>query len=141
MMRPLESTDLPRHLTDDATVDVCIVADPYTEAQPAPLRYRPVRVVRLGRAEGQAVLDGLAGGTHRAEAFTECPWRRAGVEVVVTTSANTRSSVMLTCDQDYTNGITERLTEMEGRWSTLAGSGQAVLEREVAAYLDGRDTP
>ena len=59
----------------------------------------------------------------------------------MTTGNGSRFSVLLRCTQDYSQAVTERLAQMAGLWPTLDGPGQAVLEREVAAYLEARPVP
>ena len=141
VIRRLGPLDPPQQFSDVASVDVCVLADPYTEAEPRPLRFRPLRQVTLSPAERQAVLDGLAGATRRAERFTECPWRH----VVGGGRRDDRQRLPVLGAAALHPGLQpgrHRAAGPDG--GPLADprrTGQAVLEREVAAYLEARPVP
>lgn len=139
MMR-VDTSDPPRQLANPVRVLVCVTADPYTEAEPAPLRYRPLLARTLAMPQVTSVVDGLARATMVKGTYTDCPWRHAAIKVITIDSTGARSATLVRCQQDYSSGAladAEKLSTMRGTWPQLPQPAQNLLQQQVAVYLDG----
>jgi hypothetical protein len=130
----------PRHLPTPTSVHLCVTADPSIEAEPSPLRYRPVRSVELDRAQSGPVLEALDRVTWVSGRYVDCPWRHTTVQVVTSNDAGARLATLFICQQDYTTGVqgAQHLSTMRGVWPVLPDPVQALVQEEVSAYLNGR---
>ena len=139
-----DSVPPPRHLPNATRVHLCVTADPYTEAEPSPLRYRPVRAVELDRAQSQTVLNALDRTTTTSGRYVDCPWRHAVVQVVTTNDTGARLVTVFICQQDYTSGGAQgaqHMATMRGTWPVLPETAQGLLTTQASAYLKGRLAP
>lgn len=135
--RPLmgsDPADPPRRFSGARTVEVCVHTYPYAEAEPAPLRYRPVETVVVDGADALAVLDGLASAVEDTGRYTDCPWRGTWPVVAATTGQDRRTEVILRCEQVGPDGL-------DGRWTRLAGRGQEIVQQIVRSRMDPDPAP
>lgn len=133
----------PQRLSNPTAVHVCVMADPAIEAEPAPLRYRPLRGMELTRAQWEPLLSAMDGTTTVRGRYTTCPWRHAVVQVVTSDDTGARVATLFLCQQDFTKGVDTagRLSTMRGTWPVLPGREQQLLTEQASAYLSGRATP
>lgn len=133
----------PQHLSNPTAVHLCVMADPAVEAEPSPLRYRPLHATELTRAQWEPLLGAMDRTTTVSGRYTDCPWRHVVVQVVTSDDTGARVATLFLCDQDFTQGVDTagRLSTMRGTWPVLPAREQQLLTEQASAYLAGRASP
>ena len=137
-IREVDASPPPRLLSNATTVHLCVTADPFVEAEPSPLRHRPLLDLLVSDAQRKPLLDAVAGASMGSGRYTDCPWRHAMIYVVATDDAGARKAAVVRCRQDYNSGDSTRLATMRGLWPVLDASSEHLLIRQAAGYLQGR---